>query len=377
MQDCPLRTEILMCIKVRTNYKFLMSLFSNQLLTKRFGMTKFSVLFLLLQTCCVSIAAAQETVNSSQPATINSTSALSPSLQQCQAISCSCNSVPNIWFQSCVQKQKKLLQDCETNKGKILGYCEWQGMGANPSPLVSARSTIKSAGVSLAKAETTYNSKLWSMQQDFDSAVDFTQQSNYVNALATLKRVDNQGRKVVQSAKVYAAVLSRLDETDLAVEVLVKLADIFMAQGNQMSQWLEVGPNSVKFSSRQRRKALRYGGNQLEFLAAIRQSHGDFANASLAWASAAQVSEDLMKLRSELSVAYTAKAEKDEDTNNLAVHTKKIRSNQRIWRYYQAQAASRWAMSASARYRINSNPLASNSASQKAQSIWTLKPPGL
>jgi len=335
--------------------------------------------FLLLQACFVAVAAAQGTVNDSLPVTAapSSASATSISVQQCQAISCRCNLVPNIWFQSCVQKQKQLSQDCESNKGKVLGYCEWQGLGANPSPLVSARSTIKSAGVSLTKAESAYNSKLWSMQQDQSSAVEFMQKSNYVNALATLKRVDNQSRNVTESAKVYAAVLSRIDETDQAVEVLVKLADVYVAQGNQLALWLEAGPNAAKFSARQRNKAMRYAGNQSEFLAVVRQAHGDFSNASLAWASAAQASENLMTQRFDLGLAYAIKVEKDIDKNNLAAHTKKIISNRRIWRYYQAQAASRWAMSASVRFRINRNPLASNSASKKADTIWALKPPGL
>lgn len=263
-------------------------------------------------------------------------------LQQCAKIDCRCNGLRSDWGQACQVQESELKAQCQKNAGKTGQYCRWQGAGAFPTVLKSFSAATTFNIEQLAQAQTAFQSKLWSMQQDFTSSQELYNQGELKSASALAKRVDKQAASVISQGVVLMGLYRQLEEDEPRNTTLTQIRGALSDQENRFLAWSAAATEqgALKLS----RRFTRYSGNLAESQGLLFDALNDHASASKAWQRAAQRAEQLL------------------------LASKKPR----IWNYYRAQAASRYAKAASSERR-RSGPV--QSLVTKANELWQLNLP--
>ncbi|GAA6153195.1 hypothetical protein [Pseudoteredinibacter isoporae] len=273
---------------------------------------------------------------------LNQTAAHAQDVQQCEKINCRCDGLWSAWGQSCSEQESQLREQCTQNEGKISNYCRWQGAGAYPSVLGTLKPATNFSAEQLEQASTAYQSKLWSMQQDFTSSQDLYGKNDLKSAAALAKRVDQQADSAISQGLVLLAVHRQLEDEEARSAVLVQLRGALSDQENRFLAWSAALGEQGKMKLS--RRFSRYSGNQAEFQALLFDALGDYDSASRAWQRAANRSEQLMEAS----------------------------KKPRIWKFYRAQAASRYAKAASSERSRNG---AGQGLAQQADDLWALSLP--
>lgn len=253
-------------------------------------------------------------------------------------INCQCAGLGQ-WSESCGQHQSSLLSLSAANEGKLLGYCRWQGEGAQPSTLQRLPMSAASS-LSAADLEDELKSRFWSMEQDFNSASGFMQAGQHASAASTAKRVDKQSRVVAAQVARLLVHYVQSEQADLAETLLAKFESAISQHEATLSQWVDSSP--AKFAKRFR----RYGANQAELMALFYQQRNMYIEAAGAWQRAAKTATALMEAS----------------------------SKPRFWLFYRALAGSRWSQAAVS-FSKQGRGAAADSAAAEAERLWSLAPP--
>ncbi len=261
---------------------------------------------------------------------------------QCEKINCRCDGLLSAWGQSCNEQETQLREQCVQNEGKISNYCRWQGAGAFPSVLGTLKSAKNFNSEQLEQATTTFQSKLWSMQQDFTSSQELYAQGDTKSAAALAKRVDRQAASAISQGLVLLAIHRQLEDEETRNTVLAELRGALSDQENRFLAWSAAmgEQGNMKLS----RRFSRYSSNQAESQALLFDALGEYASASSAWQRAANRAEQLLEAS----------------------------KKPRIWKFYRAQAASRYAKAAISERNQNGS---GQGLAQQADDLWALSLP--
>ncbi|MBB6523368.1 hypothetical protein [Pseudoteredinibacter isoporae] len=275
-------------------------------------------------------------------ALLNMPMAQAQDVQQCEKINCRCDGLWSTWGQACSEQENQLREQCVQNEGKISNYCRWQGQGAYPSVLGTLKPAKNFSAEQLEQARTAFQSKLWSMQQDFTSSQELYGQGDSKSAAALAKRVDRQADSAISQGLVLLAIHRQLEDEEARTAALAELRGALSDQENRFLAWSAAmgEQNNMKLS----RRFSRYSGNQAEFQALLFDALGDFDSASRAWQRAANRAEQLMEAS----------------------------KKPRIWKFYRAQAASRYAKAATSERSLNGS---GQGLAQQADDLWALSLP--
>lgn len=263
-------------------------------------------------------------------------------LQQCAKIDCRCNGLRNDWGQACQAQENELKDQCQKSAGKISNYCRWQGAGAFPTVLKSFAAPTSYSVDQLTQAQTAFQSKLWSMQQDFASSQELYGQGKIKSVATLAKRVDKQAASAISQGIVLMALYRQLENEESRSTVVSDLRGALADQENRFLAWSDAIAEQGKL--KMARRFTRYSGNMAESQGLLFDALNEHDAASKAWQRAAQRAEQLLGAS----------------------------KKPRIWKYYRAQAASRYAKAASAERRGNGSV---QSLVSQANALWQLSQP--
>lgn len=263
-------------------------------------------------------------------------------IAQCEKINCRCDGLWNAWGEACKAQESQLIEQCSSNEGKISRYCHWQGANAFPSVLSSLQSVKAYRADQLEQAEATFNSKLWSMQQDFGSSQELYNNGDAKSAAAIAKRVDKQAGVAISQGLVLFNLYRQQENEETRNLALDQLRGSLSDQENRFLAWSAAMSKAGQLKLA--RRFSRYSGNMAEAQGLLLDALAEFDSAANAWQRAAIRAEQLLEAS----------------------------TKPRIWKFYRAQAASRYskAASSSRRYSGSGNALAT-----KADDLWALNLP--
>ncbi|WP_299977977.1 hypothetical protein [uncultured Pseudoteredinibacter sp.] len=260
-------------------------------------------------------------------------------IQQCQKIDCRCDGLWNVWGEACKTQESQLIEQCSENEGKISRYCHWQGPNAFPSVLSSLQAAKAYRADQLEQAKTSFNSKLWSMQQDFNSSQELYSGGDVKSAAAIAKRVDKQASSAISQGLVLLSLYRQLEDEEARSLALDQLRGSLSDQENRFLAWSAAMSNAGQLKLA--RRFSRYSGNMAEAQGLLLDALAEFDSAANAWQRAANRAEQLLEAS----------------------------TKPRIWKFYRAQAASRYSKAASSTRRYSGN---GDSFAAQAENLWGL-----
>ncbi|WP_299774182.1 hypothetical protein [uncultured Pseudoteredinibacter sp.] len=263
-------------------------------------------------------------------------------IEQCQKINCRCDGLWNAWGEACKTQESQLIEQCSDNEGKISRYCHWQGANAFPTVLSSLQPAKAYRADQLEQAETTFNSKLWSMQQDFSSSQELYNNGDAKSAAAIAKRVDKQAAAAISQGLVLFNLYRQQEDEETRNIALDQLRGSLSDQENRFLAWSAAMSKDGQLKLA--RRFARYSGNMAEAQGLLLDALAEFDSAANAWQRAANRAKQLLEAS----------------------------TKPRIWKFYRAQAASRYSKAASSARRYSGN---GDSLAAQANDLWEISLP--
>ncbi len=131
-------------------------------------------------------------VRSALPAIVVAFSFAANAQDQCSAISCDCESLPNAaWTKTCENQEARMIADCVKTK-KVEGYCSVHGPNANRLPLeLDTKSDKITALEEIPKLNNQVAVLYWSIIQDFESLETAVKESKFEKANLKLDTIEH------------------------------------------------------------------------------------------------------------------------------------------------------------------------------------------